>query len=777
MKQKTLIEKLISNPIIQTLVVYISGSWIILEMTDYFIDHYNLVERSRDILVIIMLCGLPVALFVAWFISRKKSAQNKMIPGQQTTGDKTTPDKRSMLKRKPWFSVPVIILVLLVGFAVIRSVNHKAKVKWAKTELLPEAENLRGQFKRIEAYQTLQKAAKYIPDDPDYKALKEKLSTKISILSEPSGAKIYIKDYSNLDDDWKLMGTTPIDSIEMPRYVLYRYLMVKPGHDSVVACLNSNLDTLYVKLFKTGTIPEGMVHVTGFEYGSVSNFLAEKNDFFIDKYEVTNQQYKGFIDNGGYQDKKYWKHVFERDGRTLDWEEAMKLFVDKTGRPGPSTWEAGDYPDGQANYPVNGISWYEAAAYATFEGKDLPTAEHWETAAGFYLMEYWYYFVYKLHPFSNFRDEGPDPVGYNQGLNPFGTYDLAGNVREWCWNKTQDGRLIRGGAWNDVAYMYGNWSQLSSFDRSPKNGFRCVIYPDRSKIPAEAFEPIEIEEKRNYAEEIPVSDDIFEIYRQQFLYDDLALNSSLELRDESPEDWIMEKFSFDAAYENERMIAYLFLPKNAEPPYQTMIFYPGSYAVSNSAFPDGFFHYFCDFLMKNGIAAVMPIYKSTYERRGTMPRDNHAPNESHLFRDYLIKWVKDLSRTIDYLETRPDFDTGEIGLYTHSWGGVIGAYIPAVEERVGLCVHVLGGFSGKALPEADQINYLPRVKVPVIMLNGRYDMTFPFDAEVKPYFDLLGTPEKDKVLKVYESDHWVPKNEMIRETLAWCEKYFGPVNK
>ena len=106
-----------------------------------------------------------------------------------------------------------------------------------------------------------------------------------------------------------------------------------------------------------------------------------------------------------------------------------------------------------------------------------------------------------------------------------------------------------------------------------------------------------------------------------------------------------------------------------------------------------------------------------------------------------------------------------------------GAIIPAVERRLKLCVHVTGGFSSRALPEADQINYLPQVKVPVLMLNGKYDFTFPLEADVKPYFDLLGTAEGDKVLKVYESDHWIPTTELIRETLDWCEKYFGPVNK
>ncbi len=126
--------------------------------------------------------------------------------------------------------------------------------------------------------------------------------------------------------------------------------LLKDGYDTVVAAASSwNVklkmgsplipNNLFRKLDKTGNVPPGMVRVTG-----AQTRFGKLDDFFIDKYEVTNRQYKEFIDKGGYRNKKYWKNEFIKDGKTLTWEEAMKLFVDQTGRPGPSTWQAGDYP-------------------------------------------------------------------------------------------------------------------------------------------------------------------------------------------------------------------------------------------------------------------------------------------------------------------------------------------------------------------------------------------------------------------------------------------------
>lgn len=79
-------------------------------------------------------------------------------------------------------------------------------------------------------------------------------------------------------------------------------------------------------------------------------------------------------------------------------------------------------------------------------------------------------------------------------------------------------------------------------------------------------------------------------------------------------------------------------------------------------------------------------------------------------------------------------------------------------------------------PEAYPFNYVTRVKIPTLMLNGRYDMIFPYETSQKPMYDLLGTPEEEKLLKLYDTDHSVPGKELVRETLGWLDKYLGPVN-
>jgi dienelactone hydrolase len=166
---------------------------------------------------------------------------------------------------------------------------------------------------------------------------------------------------------------------------------------------------------------------------------------------------------------------------------------------------------------------------------------------------------------------------------------------------------------------------------------------------------------------------------------------------------------------------------------------------------------------------MYPVYYRTFERK-----DGPLPTGGHQLTDWTIKDCKDFSRSIDYLETRSDIDISKLGFFGTSWGGSMG-WIPSIEDRPKVNILIVGGFNGFLLPEVHAINYVSRVKIPTLMLNGKYDYRYNIDINVTPFFKLLGTPEKDKILKVYETDHYVPRSEMIKEVLAWCDKYLGPV--
>jgi dienelactone hydrolase len=421
------------------------------------------------------------------------------------------------------------------------------------------------------------------------------------------------------------------------------------------------------------------------------------------------------------------------------------------------------------------VSWYEAAAYAEFRGKSLPAISLWGLAAGVGMIP-----VSWLARASNVGTDGPVAVGSRTGMTAFGTYDMAGNVREWCWNAARNGRTVRGGAWNDAAYMFTYISQTAPFDRSPRNGFRCALYPDLDKIPGNVFAPWPGADPPDFSKQRPVADSVFEVYREQFSYDKKPLNARTEWRKESAAGWIQEKVILDAAYESEQLPVYLFLPLNGRPPYQTVVYFPGSHTtyVSSSKDLDQYYEFVSvlSFLVKNGRAVVFPVYKGTFERRGAIPDEGRAGmTDTREFMELTVRMVQDFRTCLDYLESRGDLDGRKLGYLGYSWGGILGGLIPAVENRLQVSILVNGGIPLKRRPEIHPVHYLPRVKVPTLMLNGRYDTTFPFETSVKPMFDLLGTPAAHKKLVVYDTDHFIPRNELIRETLAWLDRYLGPV--
>jgi formylglycine-generating enzyme required for sulfatase activity len=640
-------------------------------------------------------------------------------------------------------------------------VRQNARVRWARTVAIPEIVRLsdRGEFGA--AYKLLRQTEKYLPNDPLLDKLLTAISMPRSFRTTPPGADVFIKDYNAPQEDWERIGLSPVENFRLPA-ISFRVRMTKPGFRPVEGTAGIGNSNLPVVLDSEGSIPPEMVRVPGGEIRQeISAEPVRLDAYLMDRYEVTNRQFKEFVDKGGYQDRKYWKEEFVRDGRKLSWEEASALLRDSTGRPGPSTWELGEYPQGQDDFPVSGVSWYEAAAYAEFAGKQLPTVYHWRNAtdAGYYTG------ILKI---SNFAGTGPARVGSHLGVGPFGTYDMAGNVKEWCWSQSGGQHYILGGAWNEPAYTFNDPDAKPPFDRSPTNGFRCVKYLE--KPPSDAILGEFHRAERDYRKEKPVPAETFRIYQSLYSYDRTELKPAVESVDESSAYWREEKITFNAAYGNERVIAYLLLPKRATPPYQTIVFFPAGDATVVDSFKTAHMK-FWDFIPRSNRALLVPIYKGTYERR--TPRGPGGPS---IYRDLVIAQAKDFRRSLDYLETRPDIDKGRLGYYGFSLGGKLGPIMTAGEPRIKAIVLISGGLSlGKRLPEVDEINFLPHVTAPVLMANGRYDFQFALETVQIPMFRLLGAAEKDKRHAMLDAGHIPDLQVTIKETLAWYDRYLGPV--
>jgi dienelactone hydrolase len=160
-------------------------------------------------------------------------------------------------------------------------------------------------------------------------------------------------------------------------------------------------------------------------------------------------------------------------------------------------------------------------------------------------------------------------------------------------------------------------------------------------------------------------------------------------------------------------------------------------------------------------------------------RDGFIPgrNKPAFFRDHVIAWSKDLGRTLDYLETRRDFDTAKMAYLGYSLGGADAPVLLAIEKRFKAAVLLSAGFQLRHdLSEVDGINFDPHVTTPTLVLNGRYDSDFPVELSQRPLFQFMGTPLKDKKLVIYEGGHGVfPRPAAVREVLDWLDKYLGPV--
>jgi len=493
--------------------------------------------------------------------------------------------RRVLLSRTALAVLAVLIVLAAAAWLYRRSAN----AKWAR-EQITRIEQLAQAGNYFAAYDLAVAVEKYLPDDATITRLMPTISDTITVTTEPAGAQVYLKrfapDQAGKFPPRESFGTTPINNLRIARgeYILY---IEKDGYAKLEQIVTGEIMhamgitimpppiSVERKLIEADKMPDRMTFVPGGDYRLVgwarpTEDRVRLNDYFMDKYEVSNQDYKEFINAGGYLKREYWKYTFVKDGKTISFDEAMKEFKDHTGLPGPRSWSNQNFPEGKSEYPVTDMTWYEASAYAAFRGKQLPTIFQWEKAArngnvlpfGNYMPWGIFYPGDSLDYHANFKGEGTMPVTSSEfGISPFGNYNMAGNVSEWCLNETSKGFMAAGGAWGEPSYTFADYGTFPSFYSSPKLGFRCALNSPGSTSDQGAKR---IEIKEEIPAYTPSSDADFNAWLKYYAYDKTPLDPQIvEVKDTA--EWRREKITFNGAG-GDRAIAYLYLLKNLPSP-------------------------------------------------------------------------------------------------------------------------------------------------------------------------------------------------------------------
>jgi hypothetical protein len=357
------------------------------------------------------------------------------------------------------------------------------------------------------------------------------------------------------------------------------------------------------------------------------------------------------------------------------------------------------------------------------------------------------------------------------GMSEFGAYNMAGNVAEWTLNDSSDGFLATGGAWGDPTYTFPQFGGRPGFFSSDKLGFRCARLATSGAGDQGGFR-IEL------AQEVPVfkaaSPQEFATLAAAYRYDKTALDARIEQTTETPA-WKRERITFNGA-NGARAVAYLYLPKNAPRPLQVIHLIPaGDVASGFRSLPDAMDDRMAPFV-KAGRAVFGVVLEGYVERlrpAGWVPPDPATVE----FTEMIVGRVTELRRGLDYLETRTDIDSTRIAALAPSAGAALGLILGAVEPRYRAFVFVGAGltpYNVTISAAVNPVNFVPYIRAPKLILQGRYDEDTPLRTQTEPLLKLLVEP---KQLTLYDGGH-VPSIEVVMSsTRNWLEQHLGRVFK
>ncbi|MGZ8869253.1 MAG: SUMF1/EgtB/PvdO family nonheme iron enzyme, partial [Thermoanaerobaculia bacterium] len=692
--------------------------------------------------------------------------------------------------RKPAMAVIVALIVIaIIGLGAAMLVRHRKKTD--AQEKIAAAEKLVGERKLADAFDMAMLAAAVIPDDPRIADIVAKTSETARFESDPPNATVYVEPIGTAAPQRVRLGVTPLTVPRMKRSE-YSLTVEKRGFATVTRPVSfmplysrfgdlvpRPTGTIRVKLGEEGKVPAGMVVVEGGPYRlsgyqRPSDRLVELRDYLIDRYEVSNRQFEEFIRAGGYRRRELWKHPFVDGGKRLSFDEAIARFRDATGLPGPRGWSGGVPPAGRESHPVTDVTWYEAAAFAEWKGRQLPTVHQWERAARPPLLSS----VGQSFPWgfvgegedvterANFLAKGTMPVdSIPSGASLSGAHHLAGNVSEWCRNSNPPGYAARGGAWSDNVYSFGLTAALPAFYSAPTLGFRCVIGGGGDEgdfeLSARGFVP----------EYKPVDDATFAEYRRRYDYARTPLNEkTVEITETA--DWIREKVTYEVA--GKTVPAYLYLPKGFKRPLQVIHFAPAGDVVGGNRTLSKSIEAQHAPLIRTG-RAFFAVELEGFLGRPRPPGWQRPDIDSAEYVDLNVERVTEMRRGLDYLATRKDIDSTRIALLGISAGGGTGVFATALDDRYRSVMFVGTGIATRETrfaAAANRINFVPRIRAPKLLLHGRYDEDTSLTSETEPMFKLLSEPKR---LEVYEGIHAPPASVLIPTVTKWFDETMGPV--
>jgi pimeloyl-ACP methyl ester carboxylesterase len=251
------------------------------------------------------------------------------------------------------------------------------------------------------------------------------------------------------------------------------------------------------------------------------------------------------------------------------------------------------------------------------------------------------------------------------------------------------------------------------------------------------------------------------------------------VREDVFENWVRREVLLPTGHPDDPMPVFLFIPRNYQPPYQSVIYLPPADSWSPGFRSDSVMieNYQIDFVPRSGRVLIWPVYSGSHERYDNYHSDA-GPERVSLALERNRRVRDEVGRVIDYLQQDSEFDGTRVALMALSYGATLAPFVLATEPRISTAIIYSAGIAPPipifANPQNDPNVFWTRVRQPTLVMNGKYDPIRPYEFVARPLIDLLATPSDAKKLILYESAHWpLPRYPMMRDSLEWLDQYLG----